>query len=82
MAHVSEVEKFLTPSFYRRLDAARKMLTEDSELFQNILEENPYSLEVIRHFRSFLNLAAAGELDLLQDKANWWWRRYDERDDP
>ncbi len=82
MAHESEIEKFLTPSFYRRLDAARKMLTEDSELFQNIFEENPYSLEAIRHFRSFLNLAAAGELDLLQDKANWWWRRYDERDDP
>ncbi len=74
MSHDSSIEKFLTPSFKRRLDAARKMVTQDANLFQDLFEENPYSHEAVRQFRSFLNLAAAGELDILQDKANWWWR--------
>ncbi|MFO8032480.1 MAG: prephenate dehydrogenase [Desulfohalobiaceae bacterium] len=68
------IERFLTPSFKRRLDAARKMLTQDADLFQNLFEANPYSFEAVRQYRQFLNLAAAGELDLLQDKASWWWQ--------
>lgn len=68
------LEKFLTPSFQRRLDAAQKMLTQDSELFQGLFEANPFSYEAVRKYRLFLNLAAAGELDLLQDKASWWWQ--------
>lgn len=68
------LERFLTPSFRRRLDAARKMLTQDADLFQNLFEANPYSYEAVRQYRQFLNLAAAGELDLLQHKASWWWQ--------
>lgn len=68
-----QIEKFLTPSFHRRLEAARKMLTEDAEMFQNLFEDNPYSHDAVRQYRSFLNLAAAGELDLLVEKASWWW---------
>ena len=67
------LEKFLTPSFGRRLQSARKMLTQDSELFQALFEANPYSQEAVRSFRSYLNLAAAGELDLLNTKAGWWF---------
>ncbi|MFW6054977.1 MAG: prephenate dehydrogenase/arogenate dehydrogenase family protein [Thermodesulfobacteriota bacterium] len=69
------LEKFLTPSFERRLQAARKMLTEDGELFQDLFEVNPFSQDAVRSYRSYLNLAAAGELDLLNDKACWWWSR-------
>ncbi|MFW5932125.1 MAG: prephenate dehydrogenase/arogenate dehydrogenase family protein [Desulfohalobiaceae bacterium] len=68
------LERFLTPSFRRRLDAARKMLTQDADLFQNLFEANPFSYEAVRQYRQFLNLAAAGELDLLQHKASWWWQ--------
>ena len=68
-----ELEKFLTPSFGRRLHSARKMLTQDSELFQALFEANPYSQEAVRTLRSYLNLAAAGELDLLKIKACWWF---------
>ncbi|MCF8040326.1 MAG: prephenate dehydrogenase/arogenate dehydrogenase family protein [Desulfohalobiaceae bacterium] len=67
------LEKFLTPSFERRLQAASKMLTEDGELFQDLFEINPFSQDAVRSYRSYLNLAAAGELDLLNDKACWWW---------
>ena len=63
--------KFLTPSFHRRLQSARKMLTQDGDLFTSLFEDNPYCHEAVRHYRSFLNLAAAGELDLLRVKAGW-----------
>ncbi len=66
--------KFITPSFSRRLNAAKKMLTQDSTLFQQLFETNPYSHEAVKRFRSFLNLASAGDLDLLVEKAWWWWR--------
>jgi prephenate dehydrogenase len=74
VAQDQEVMDFITPSFQRRLQAAQKMLTEDGVLFQALFEANPYSQDAVRHFRRFLNLAAAGELDLLQDMAAWWWR--------
>ncbi len=71
----NDLLKFITPSFKRRLDAAKKMLTQDSSLFQTMFEANPYSHEAVKKFRSFLNLASAGDLDLLIQKAWWWWKR-------
>ncbi len=68
-----DLSKFATPSFMRRMESARKMITEDSDLFTDLFEANPYSAESVRRFKSFLNLAAAGELNLLSDKAAWWW---------
>ena len=67
------IKQFLTPSFHRRLQASKKMLTQDWEMFENLFETNPYSQETVRQLRSYLNLASAGELDLLRDKASWWW---------
>ncbi len=67
------IARFMTPSFHRRLQSARKMLTQDGELFTSLFEDNPYCHEAVRHYRSFLNLAAAGEVDLLRGKAGWWW---------
>jgi len=69
-----EIERFLTPSFNRRLDSARKMLTEDGDLFASLVEVNPYTQEAIRNFRSILNIAAGGDIELLCSRANWWWR--------
>lgn len=77
LANRPEFERFITPSFNRRLDAARKMLTEDSELFSSLVEINPYSQEAIRNFRSLLNIAAGGDIELLSARANWWWRNDD-----
>ncbi|MGL1861509.1 MAG: prephenate dehydrogenase [Pseudodesulfovibrio sp.] len=71
---VDSIENFVTPSFKRRLDSARKMLTMDTELFEVISEANPYLQETNRKFMSYLSLAAGGELDLLADRALWWWR--------
>lgn len=71
---VDGIENFVTPSFNRRLDSARKMLTQDAELFEIISEANPFLQETNRKFMSYLSLAAGGDLDLLADRAQWWWR--------
>ena len=73
VSHDSSLEKYLTPSFQRRLAAARKMLTQDAELFEKLYEANPYSQEAVRCYRSYLGLAASGEMDLLLNRACWWW---------
>ncbi|WP_291318957.1 prephenate dehydrogenase/arogenate dehydrogenase family protein [Desulfonatronospira sp.] len=74
-----DLDTFATPSFRRRARAARKMLNEDSELFSSLAEDNPYTGQMIRRFKSFLNLSAAGEFELLTDKALWWWRNFSDR---
>ncbi len=74
---IPNIDKFVTPSFKRRLESARKMVTQDSDLFATISDANQYSQEAIRLFRSFLSLAAAGDMDLLADRASWWWREKD-----
>lgn len=69
------IERFFTPSFGRRMESAAKMITQDASLFSAMYEANPHSLEAVRMFRSFLNVAAGGDLELLSQKALWWWRR-------
>lgn len=75
MRDVDGIENFLTPSLARRLEAARKMLTMDKDLFSTISENNPYLQQSVRQFRSYLNVAAGGDLELLADRACWWWRK-------
>ena len=69
------IERFFTPSFGRRMEAATKMITQDAPLFSTRFEANPHSLEAVRVFRSYLNVAAGGDLELLSQKALWWWRK-------
>ena len=72
------LDMFSTPSFRRRARAAQKMLNEDAFLFSSLAEDNPYTGKMIRRFKSFLNLSAAGDFELLTDKALWWWRNFNE----
>nr|WP_306439195.1 prephenate dehydrogenase/arogenate dehydrogenase family protein [Oceanidesulfovibrio indonesiensis] len=69
-----EIAPYLTPSFDRRLEAAQKMVTQDAELFETIFEANPFSQDAVRRYRNFLHVAAGGDLDLLVERAQWWWR--------
>ena len=71
---VDNIENFVTPSFKRRLDSARKMLTMDTQLFEIISEANPFLQETNRKFMAYLGLAAGGDLELLANRAQWWWR--------
>lgn len=74
LAEHEEWLPFVTPSFRRRLDAARKMLTEDAPLFEWLFEANPMSQESIRQYRAFLNVAAGGDINVLVQRARWWWQ--------
>lgn len=67
------IRPFLTPSFKRRLDAARKLVCEDAHLFALLFEANPYSQDAVRSYTRFLNIAAGGDVDLLASRAAWWW---------
>jgi len=69
-----EYDRYLTPSFKRRLEAARKLILEDADLFRLIYEANPYSLEAVRSYRNYLNVAAGGDLELLVERAKQWWQ--------
>lgn len=75
LAHRPELTDFVTPSFQRRLDSARKMLTEDSALFSGLMDANPFTQESVRKYRSMLNIAAGGDIELLCERAGWWWWR-------
>lgn len=75
LAHRRELLPYLTPSFLRRMEAARKMLMEDAALFEWLFEANPLSQEAVRRYRSFLNLAAGGDINILVQQARWWWER-------
>ncbi len=77
MRQVQDIENYVTPSFLRRLESSRKMLTQDQELFETISEENPLLQETVRQFRAYLNIAAGGDLELLADRARWWWQDKD-----
>ncbi len=72
-----DVLPFLTPSLQRRTEAARSMLTSDVALFTGIFEANPMSQDVVREYRSYLNLAAGGDVDVLAALAGRW---FEERD--
>lgn len=73
LAGEEELLPFLTPSFRRRQQAAQKNLTEDAALFAGLFEANPHSHAAVRQYRQMLNMAAAGEIDLLCQRAQWWW---------
>ncbi|WP_075354811.1 prephenate dehydrogenase [Desulfovibrio sp. DV] len=79
----SGVQKYLTPSFTRRLVSAEKLITKDAALFTALFEANPYSHEMIRNYRNFLNIAAGGDIDLLVRRAEaWWTAKTEQKDNP
>ncbi len=73
LAQDEELLPYLTPSFKRRQDAAHKLLTEDAALFAGLYEANPYSQQLVRKYSKFLQVAAGGDIDLLVNRAAWWW---------
>ncbi|MFG6360307.1 prephenate dehydrogenase [Taurinivorans muris] len=72
-ANMPEIKEFLTPSFMRRLEAGRASIQEDGTLFTGIFEANPYSQDIVRQYRSFLNVAAGGDMDVLVKLAQKWF---------
>ena len=63
----------LVESDRRRHAAAQKMLTEDAPMFAGLFDANPYSQEAVRQYSKLLNIASAGDIDLLCNRAVHWW---------
>jgi prephenate dehydrogenase len=70
---------YLTPSFLRRMNASEKQMVEDGALFTWLFEANPHSQTMVRQYLNLLSLAAAGDVDLILNKAQWWWRKSDDK---
>lgn len=75
LAGQEDLLPYITPSFRRRLQASERMLTEDGAMFMGLFEANPYSHEAVRQYRKMLNVAAAGDIELLCRRAQWWWQK-------
>ena len=65
--------RYVTPSFMRRMNAARKQIMEDGPLFTWLFQANPHSQQMVRSYRNMLSLAAAGDTELMRSRAQWWW---------
>jgi len=63
-ADLPELDRFITPSFRRRLYAARTMLTDDAQLFVNIARHTPQLREALENYNHALQEAVT-----LDDKA-------------
>ena len=70
---------YITPSFLRRMNSTEKQLMEDGALFTWLFEANPHSQAMVRQYRTLLSLAAAGDVDLILHKAQWWWKDGEEK---
>lgn len=73
LSRQKDIGPYITPSFRRRLEAARTMLTSDAELFSGIFAANPLSQDVVREYRRYLNVAAGGDIDMLVELARGWF---------
>ncbi len=75
LAEDTSLLRYATPSFMRRMNAAEKQLVEDGPLFTWLFEANPHSQAMVRSYRNLLGLAAAGDMELILAKAQWWWKK-------
>ncbi len=75
LAHREDILPFLTPSFRRRLEGARKLLTEDAPMFQGFTSANPMTRDALHTYRLFLDLAESGGLPEVVRRASWWYER-------
>ena len=67
------VEPFLTPSFRRHLEAARKHLTVDKEMFCEFTSMNPEFVGALGIYRNILDEISGGALRHISDQAASWY---------
>jgi prephenate dehydrogenase len=68
------VRRFLTPSFKRHLEAARKHLTMDTEMFCEFTACNPCFADAVRQYERILARVASGDLRSVASEAARWYR--------
>lgn len=78
LAKRQDVMPFLTPSFRRRLESARKLVIEDGDMFQAFTPANPMIADAMHSYRLFLDLVEGGGLPDVVRRARWWYEPGDE----
>jgi prephenate dehydrogenase len=73
LAHREDVLPFLTPSFRRRLESSRKLLTDDAGMFEGFTLANPMTKDAMHTFRLFLDLVESGGLHDVVCRAKYWF---------
>ena len=79
LARHEGIRPFLTPSFKRHLEAARKHLTQDTAMFLEFTALNPAFASVLGQYQSILTEAAAGNLATIAAQAASWYAEGAER---
>lgn len=75
LAKEENIQHFLTPSFKRHLEAARKHLTQDTAMFLEFSAMNPFFNEAITSYEATLGRITKGELPLVAKEAQQWYAR-------
>lgn len=74
LARHEGIRPYLTPSFKRHLESARKHLTQDAAMFLEFSAMNPAFPAAIAKFREILDDAAAGRLPEIAAAAAAWYQ--------
>ena len=72
-AKEQNIQQFLTPSFKRHLEAARKHLTEDTAMFLEFSAMNPFFNEAMASYETTLARIAEGSLPAVAQEAQQWY---------
>ena len=75
LAKEEDIRHFLTPSFKRHLEAARKHLTQDTAMFLEFSAMNPFFEEALSAYKSTLTRVAQGELPAVAKEAQQWYAK-------
>jgi prephenate dehydrogenase len=73
LARNGNIRPFLTPSFKRHLEAARKHLTTDRKMFCEFTSMNPAFQGALEEYQGILAGVAAGGLSGIADEASLWY---------
>ncbi|MDR2076753.1 MAG: prephenate dehydrogenase/arogenate dehydrogenase family protein [Desulfovibrio sp.] len=76
LARHKGIEPFLTPSFRRHLEGARKHLTRDADMFCAFTAMNPEYPKALARYRSILEEALAGGLERIAAEAALWYAKF------
>jgi prephenate dehydrogenase len=76
LARQGGIEPFLTPSLKRHLEAARKHLTVDTDMFCSFTSMNPEYPKVLDRYRAILEEALAGNLARIAAEAAVWYAKF------
>jgi prephenate dehydrogenase len=74
-ARHGKLEPFLTPSFHRLREAARRELTDNAAMFGEFTAANPLFPDILRKLTNELRNAGPKELEKLTAEARPWFER-------